>query len=168
MIELKITGETAADIAAQTTEMAALFGGAKSAEPADAGEPKAARRGRPPKSDAAPEAGVAPAASAAPKTSTTTSSAELARAVAGVATVVAPEPNAPDAIEDDDLDAPPSYTRDDCKRLLLEVKNKFKDTPEDKASVTSILMAVAGVSRFGDLPDDKIAATVAAAMKKLA
>jgi len=161
-IKVEVTGASPAEVGEQIAGLAALFGGVSAAALA-VGEQKP-KRGRPTKE---PEAGAAPATSADPKTSTQSSADELARTVAGVATVVAPEPDAADAIDDDDgLDDGPAVTRDDVKALLLEVKQKNPSVPNVVASLIQSV-AGAGVTKFADVKDELLAALHIAATKKL-
>jgi hypothetical protein len=171
-IKVEVTGASPAEVGEQIAGLAALFGGVSAAalsagETAAAGEQRRSRRTKAEMEAArAAEAGAAPDTSVAPKTSTQSSADELARTVAGVATVVAPEPDAADAIDDDGLDDGPAITRDDVKALLLEVKQKNASVPNVVASLIQSV-AGAGVTKFADVKDELLPQLHAAAQAKL-
>ncbi|WP_148043049.1 hypothetical protein [Methylocystis hirsuta] len=152
MIEVKITGSNEAEIRSQIVDLANLFGAGGDAPAASGG-----RRGRKATATDAP-AENAPAATTPPAADAT---ADVTRAVAGVATVVEPDPDLDDGLGDDT----PAVTRDGVKTLLVEIKKKFPAVP---SVVADLIKSVAGVTKFADVKDEHLAAVHAAASKKLA
>jgi hypothetical protein len=153
MLELKITGSNAEEIRAQSLEIANLFGAGGDAPAASGGR----RNSRKANTTEAP-AETAPAATTAPAADAT---ADVTRAVAGVATVVEPDPDLDDGLGDET----PAVTRDDVKTLLVEIKKKFPTVP---SVVADLINSVAGVTKFADVKDEFLPALHAAATKKLA